>query len=336
MKKILLTICLLIGSSGLAHAETLSLTTTIPAPINTYDRIRIVPSAERLESYCDIGSFYVNENNNLLYKCASLDADGEWVVFGKVWEQNGDLIHLADTVTSPELKRFAIGTSTTELKLKLDNDGGIMAKDTLSIGNAGYTTLPDLGAGTRLLWYPKKAAFRAGRVDGSQWNDSNIGNYSMAFGYNTTASGVAATVGGGQSNSVAGDLGVVGGGQNNSIDSLTWAGTIGGGETNVISNANYAVIGAGADNTISTNTNSVILGGSENLINSGSHNTIAGGVENTISGFHSTIGGGWDNQINGNYGATLGGKDNVAIGNYISMGGGEFNYAEGNHIVIIG
>ncbi|MCA9405381.1 MAG: hypothetical protein KC684_02505, partial [Candidatus Omnitrophica bacterium] len=281
MKRILLTICLLIGSGGFVHAETLSLTTTIPAPINTYDRIRIVPSAERLESYCDIGSFYVNENNNLLYKCASWDADGEWVVFGKVWEQNGDVIHLADTVTSPDLKRFAIGTSTTELKLKLDNDGGIIAKDTMSIGNSGYTTLPDLDPGTRLVWYPKKAAFRAGRVDNSEWHSSNIGNDSVAFGYNTIASGFGSAIGGGQSNSAAAEASVVGGGQGNTIDSLSEYSTIVGGESNTISNADYAFIGSGADNTISTNTNSVVLGGSENLINSGSHNTIGGGVENT-------------------------------------------------------
>jgi hypothetical protein len=48
---------------------------------------------------------------------------------------------------------------------------------------------PALGGGTRLMWYPDKAAFRAGRVTGSQWNTENIGNYSSASGYNTIASG---------------------------------------------------------------------------------------------------------------------------------------------------
>jgi hypothetical protein len=42
--------------------------------------------------------------------------------------------------------------------------------------------------GSRLIWYPRKAAFRAGYVDGSQWSNFNIGDYSTAMGYNTEAS----------------------------------------------------------------------------------------------------------------------------------------------------
>jgi hypothetical protein len=48
---------------------------------------------------------------------------------------------------------------------------------------------PATGGGTRMVWYPDKAAFRAGRVTGSQWNTENTGSYSTAFGYNATASG---------------------------------------------------------------------------------------------------------------------------------------------------
>jgi hypothetical protein len=36
------------------------------------------------------------------------------------------------------------------------------------------------GAGIRLFFYPKKAAFRAGIVSGSLWNDDQIGDYSTA------------------------------------------------------------------------------------------------------------------------------------------------------------
>ncbi|MHC1774997.1 MAG: tail fiber domain-containing protein [Lentimicrobium sp.] len=49
--------------------------------------------------------------------------------------------------------------------------------------------VPALNAGTRMMWYPDKAAFRVGRVLGTQWNAENIGDYSAATGYNTTASG---------------------------------------------------------------------------------------------------------------------------------------------------
>ena len=60
----------------------------------------------------------------------------------------------------------------------------------LFTGTFGNGTIPATGAGTRMMWYPRKAAFRAGFVDGSQWDDTNIGIYSVAMGRYTTASGV--------------------------------------------------------------------------------------------------------------------------------------------------
>lgn len=49
--------------------------------------------------------------------------------------------------------------------------------------------LPTLLTSVRMLWYPNRAAFRAGEATGTQWNRENIGNYSAAFGYDCTASG---------------------------------------------------------------------------------------------------------------------------------------------------
>ncbi len=43
------------------------------------------------------------------------------------------------------------------------------------------------------MWYPDKAAFRVGYVDGLQWNKENIGDYSMATGYNSKATGSYST-----------------------------------------------------------------------------------------------------------------------------------------------
>lgn len=49
---------------------------------------------------------------------------------------------------------------------------------------------PASGPGKRLMWYLGKGAFRAGGVQGTQWNDDNIGIYSVAMGYNPTARGI--------------------------------------------------------------------------------------------------------------------------------------------------
>ncbi|NBC87612.1 MAG: hypothetical protein GVY25_15610, partial [Bacteroidetes bacterium] len=92
-----------------------------------------------------------------------------------------------------------IQNSNSETRLRLNYDGGLLVP-----GAFGPTTpadsIPATGAGARLMWYPAKAAFRAGRVfdntaigfgvDGRTfWDPANVGNYSVAFGNNTTASG---------------------------------------------------------------------------------------------------------------------------------------------------
>lgn len=56
-------------------------------------------------------------------------------------------------------------------------------------GEYGVGSVPVEGSGTRLMWYPRRAAFRAGYVNGTQWDDANIGNYSVAIGENVRASG---------------------------------------------------------------------------------------------------------------------------------------------------
>jgi hypothetical protein len=48
---------------------------------------------------------------------------------------------------------------------------------------------PVSGSGVRMMWYPDKAAFRSGYVNGGQWDKNSIGNYSFAAGQNTTAAG---------------------------------------------------------------------------------------------------------------------------------------------------
>lgn len=62
--------------------------------------------------------------------------------------------------------------------------GGLLAPDQ----GASSGDIPATGAGARLMWYPGKRAFRAGAVNGDQWNDGNIGTWSVAFGADTKAS----------------------------------------------------------------------------------------------------------------------------------------------------
>ena len=74
----------------------------------------------------------------------------------------------------------------TTANLNLTN--GLVARGALDSG-----AIPAAGAGVRMMFYPRKAAFRAGEVNGSQWDDANIGFDSTASGFNTTASGLSST-----------------------------------------------------------------------------------------------------------------------------------------------
>jgi hypothetical protein len=66
----------------------------------------------------------------------------------------------------------------------VDSAGGVAA-----LGSLGIGIILREGSGERMLWHPYRAAFRAGGINGTQWNDSNIGFYSAAFGQNTQAEG---------------------------------------------------------------------------------------------------------------------------------------------------
>jgi hypothetical protein len=54
-------------------------------------------------------------------------------------------------------------------------------------------SVPVTGAGTRLMWYPHQAAFRAGQVSGTAWDPANVGLWSTAIGRDATASGDGST-----------------------------------------------------------------------------------------------------------------------------------------------
>ena len=96
------------------------------------------------------------------------------------WDSINNVIFPYDTANA-----VAIGTNAVASGTMLRVNNGSVLFD----GSTGTT--PISGAGTRLMWIPEKAAFRAGSVDGTEWDDENIGLYSSAFGYNTTASGSA-------------------------------------------------------------------------------------------------------------------------------------------------
>lgn len=111
--------------------------------------------------------------------------NGGWRTVANSPSFNGGTLDYAYDYGGAGLGRTIIADAGAVLVQGID---GLQSTGTLGSG----TALALSGAGTRMVWYPKKAAFRAGFVNGTQWNDANIGDYSMSLGENNTASGPSA------------------------------------------------------------------------------------------------------------------------------------------------
>ena len=144
-------------------------------------------------------------------------------------------------------------------------------------GKSIGSNLPALtasGTGTRMMWYPKKTAFRSGYVETNQWDDVNIGQNSVVFGHSGLASNDHTVIIGGKSNINRGESSVIIGGYNNEIKA----------------NSHYNVIVGGGTSS-----------GGGNIIDGGEYSTIVGGQSNKVTGKYSTIIGGSGNTITGDY-----------------------------------
>ncbi|MCK5580073.1 MAG: tail fiber domain-containing protein [Candidatus Omnitrophica bacterium] len=195
MKKPIILFALIVMATTAYAQSSMTLTTYYPAPFGAYDRMRLVPR-QQLTGVCDIGTMYIEKVDNgedIYHFCREdgITGAGVWDnSLAGVWQQNGLNIFPADVAVDNFDDIFVgIGTTKPIFKLTLANDGGILAKGTYNDG----VFLPPIGAGPQFIWYPRKAAFRAGSVSSTQWEDSSIGDYSVAMGYDTVSSTTAST-----------------------------------------------------------------------------------------------------------------------------------------------
>jgi hypothetical protein len=87
--------------------------------------------------------------------------------------------------------RLGINTTSPKAALHVKDSNVLFSGRPTASGTPGNP--PDSGAGIRMMWYPDKAAFRAGEAISEEWNKDNIGYYSKAVGFNTAASGLASS-----------------------------------------------------------------------------------------------------------------------------------------------
>ncbi len=98
-------------------------------------------------------------------------------------------------------QNVGIGNSTPLSRLQVTN-GSVVFNSTITSFPASPGTALVQGAGVRMVWFPNRAAFRAGAVDNGElngnpptsgstyWDADSLGRYSAAFGYRTRATGL--------------------------------------------------------------------------------------------------------------------------------------------------
>ena len=101
----------------------------------------------------------------------------------------GVLLAVPAAAQTPD-SAFAVSSGGQGL-FRVNVDGGTLWGGNYDGGFSGG--VPAEGAGTRMMWYPDRAAFRAGQINGTQWDDANIGDWSVAIGQNVRASASYAT-----------------------------------------------------------------------------------------------------------------------------------------------
>jgi len=205
-----------------------------------------------------------------------------------------------------------IGTATPPFKLSVVGDGGILATGTSGAGTALGTS----GAGTRFFWYPRKAAFRAGEVGGTMWDDANIGFNSVAMGSDSQASNFASFAMGSEARAT--------GGYSAAFGDFTLA-------------SGQSAFAAGA-NTIASGLYTVAIGESaratgDSAVALGNGNT-ASGLSSLALGSSSTASG--DTSFSAGLNSTASGSYSTAIGfrvtaeSYGQMSVGAYNLPKGS------
>jgi len=367
---------LLYGLPAGAETKSVTLSSYYPPPVGNFDRLRLIPKDDAVslgaDSCAAIGRITfnnqdANEPHRLIF-CQPDFSGGTNTLLQRlpgVWTQEGDNVFLTDnnaSATEITVDKILIGKSSSVpapvFRLTLVDDGSIIAtgKEVSVDGTAppAGDSLTTAGAGSRFIWYAKKAALRAGRVTGTQWDETKIGVGSIAFGYNTCATSYGSMVKGGAANTTstnasglcdaadAAFYSVIGGGYNN-IVAKEYSVIMGGGYNRAF--APNSFIGGGGGGSASLGNiiyefadNSAIGGGEANKINL-AKSLIIGGQQNEIldsaaasaaaaANVFSVIGGGYQNKIDNasaKYSIIFGGKTNTLQQPHSVIGGGESN-----------
>jgi hypothetical protein len=219
--------------------------------------------------------------------------------------------------TADNTSSFNVTKSDNTNMLRIFGDGGFYLGGTYGIGS-----IPITGAGTRMMWYPAKAAFRVGDVTGSNWDADNVGVYSFASGIDSKAKGSFSVAMG--AGTVASEISCIALG-----DQATASG--------IISRAMGWLAAASGDISTAMGSHSTASGGISTAM--GSYTTASGGYS-TAMGYYTTASGDASTAM-GQYSKAIGGisiamGDSTIASGYASLAIGFRSTASGNHSTAMG
>jgi hypothetical protein len=250
------------------------------------------------------GTDITNWNNKL---SSYTETDPTWE--GTV-DQTGNIGRTGNVgigITTPSALLHTYGTGTGE--------GNVLFTGSYKTTSPGDP--PTSGAGTRMMWYPDKAAFRAGKVVNVNWNKDSIGDYSVAMGYNTKAKGNYSTAMGNQTaasgsySTAMGSFTTASGSYSTAMGYLTNASGSASTSIGYVTTALGSYSTAMGYQTNASGDNSTSMGSSTNA--SGLNSTAMGSSTNA-SGITSTAMGSSTN-ASGNFSTAMGRNAN-AVGSY--------------------
>lgn len=262
-------------------------------------------------------------------------------------------------------QNVGINTNSPVAGLHIMSNNGVIAKgDTLS---SNSYVLTETGAGAKLIWHPKKAAFIAGLLDNSpgnikNWDEDSIGFGSMNLGYSNKVKGLYSFATGIGSFVSGGGFGSIAMGHNCIADSNE---TIAMGFAAEARARQAVAIGTGAyakgRSSFATGYISQTYGfastaggyasvakGDYSFSNgylnySGAPHSFTAGIEDSVFDFTSPYGGarsaavfGWINKVRGAFSLTAGTNNIVDSAGYNSFVIGFGNRASNNEAIAIG
>jgi hypothetical protein len=248
-----------------------------------------------------VGMIIFNLTDSSLY----LRRDTGWTIVPLASNANSKTLYWSNSsagnIYNSNTGKVGIGTGTPVARLHVADSSVVFTAN--GYPPSPYGNPPVSSTGRRMMWYPGKAAFRAGYVDGTYWDKDSIGLLSFAVGLNTRAKGPT---------SFAAGSGTLAGGDGSTAMGL-----------NTQAKGNYSIAIGYA--TIASASHSVALG----------NETIASGPASTALGTE-TIASGYLSTAIGLY-STASGYLSTAIGllpkasGYASLATGAMTEAKGSY-----